>query len=120
MMAFWVLTLAAVMGAALAYVHVARAWRRAWYVAAAHGAIGAIGFLLLILSPQVPDPLAVEHGVAPFVAYALWLFGVALLVGLGIATLSLRTRRSRGLLIAIHATVAVCAYALLLAYRALG
>lgn len=117
---FWTLTLAVILGGVLGLLFLMQTRRWPWVVAAVHGAVGAAGLLLLILFPAASDALATERGVAVFPRYSVWLLGIALVAGLGIAFLPIRTRRNRGLLIAVHATIAICAYTLLLAYRALG
>jgi hypothetical protein len=59
-------------------------------------------------------------GVGVFAKYAAVLIGAAWVLGLGLAFWPFRSLRSRGLLIAIHATVAVSGYVLFMAYRSLG
>ncbi|HEY7978117.1 MAG TPA: hypothetical protein VID67_07975 [Rhizomicrobium sp.] len=117
--AFWMVTLAAAMGAGLAFLFLKPAPRSA-LLAAVHGIAGASGFGLLIWALQTPDLRADALGVGAFAEYAAVLIGMALVVGLVIGFGPVRIRRSRGLLIAIHGTIAVSGFVLLMAYRSLG
>jgi hypothetical protein len=79
----------------------------------AHGIVGAIGLGCLLFALQGP-PRGVATGVGSFGTLGAVLLGAALLTGL-----TLLIRRS-GLVMAVHAGLAITAYVLLLAWNALG
>jgi hypothetical protein len=79
----------------------------------AHGVVGAIGLGCLLLALRGP-PRGVDAGVGSFGTLGAVLLGAALLTGL-----TLLIRRN-GLVMAVHAGLAITAYVLLLAWSALG
>lgn len=84
-----------------------------------HGLVGAAGFGLLIVAlrgPRRSDAM----GVGSFGIVALVLFGIALTLGPFIPPLTRRAPRFAGLLLAVHATVAITAYVLFLAWASIG
>ena len=118
-LAFWIVTLSVVLGAALAFLFLRPVWSAPPLVGATHGILGTFGLAVLALALKSgANPAA--HGMAAFEKYAAILFAGAWLIGLVIAFLPLQTRRSIGFLIAVHATVALFGYVILLAYWALG
>jgi len=119
-LAFWIVTLAVVMGAGLAVLFLRPVWPRSTWLAAIHGLVGTGGLVLLVLALNTPDPRADMLGVGPFAKFAAFAIGAAWLLGLGLAFWRFRTPRSRGVLIAIHAGLAVFGYVLFMAYRSLG
>ena len=90
-----------------------------WTLGALHGVVGTAGLGALLLALRGP-PRGVLTGVTSFGAIAAVLAAGALTVGLGIAVLARRGRGGVGLAIAVHATLAITAYVILLAYAALG
>jgi hypothetical protein len=115
--AFWVLTLAVVVGSALALWHLRAAEGGARPPVAAgltHGVIGTIGLGMLLVALRGP-PRGVGAGVGSFGTVSAVLFAGALLSGIVMLLL-----RRRGLLIAIHAGIAISGYVLVLAWDALG
>jgi hypothetical protein len=80
-----------------------------------HGIFGAVGLGLLIVAlrgPRRGDAM----GVGSFGIAASVLFGIALTFGPFIPLLMKRAPRFAGLLMATHATLAITAYVLLLAW----
>ena len=80
----------------------------------AHGIVGALGLVLLLLALRGPVRGAAS-GVASFGALSAWLCGGALLTG-GI----MFWLKNKGPVMAIHAGIAISGYVLLLAWNALG
>jgi hypothetical protein len=118
-LAFAILSAAVLLGAVLASMHL-RGWRRpAWAVGATHGVLGLAGLLALWRALGGP-PRGVLTGVSAFGSIAAWLAVIALLLGLGVLVAVRRGAPATGLVIAVHATVAVTAYVMLAAYVALG
>ena len=85
-------------------------------VGAVHGLLGASGLSALILSLVNGAGTGDRYGTASFGPAAAILAALAALAGAGIALLGRRTPRRIGLLIGVHASLAVTAYVLLLAY----
>jgi hypothetical protein len=84
-------------------------------IAIAHGIFGAFGLGLLIVALQGPRR-GDAMGVGSFGIAASVLFGLALALGPFFSLLMKRTPRVAGLVMATHATVAITAYVLLLAW----
>ena len=114
-LAFWILAATVVFGSALAFLHLRAAKLPPWPVGALHGMAGATGLVVLILALQAPARGA-EYGVSAFGPAAAVLVALALVMGLVVLILARRFRRTSGLVIAIHSTIAVTAFVLLLAY----
>ena len=114
-LAFWILAATGVFGSALAFLHLRAAKLPPWPVGALHGRAGAAGLVVLILALQGPARGA-EYGVSAFGPAAAALVALALVMGLVVLILARRFRRTSGLVIAIHSTIAVTAFVLLLAY----
>ena len=85
----------------------------------AHGLAGASGLALLIGALQGPRR-GDAMGVGSFGTAAATLFGIALTLGLLIPLLANRSTRVAGVIIAAHATIAVTAFVLLLAWASIG
>jgi hypothetical protein len=85
-------------------------------VGAVHGLLGASGLSALILSLVSGAGTGDRYGTASFGPAAAILAALAALAGAGIALLGRRTPRRIGVLIGVHASLAVTAYVLLLAY----
>jgi hypothetical protein len=113
--AFWILTLAVAAGSVLALWHLRAADgtpRPPLAAGIAHGVVGAAGLAMLLLSLQGPAR-GVAAGVGSFGALSAVLFAGALLTG-GVLLL-----RRKGVVMAIHAGIAITGYVLLLAWHSL-
>jgi len=117
-LAFAILSAAVAAGIVLALLHL-RGTPPRGAVGVLHGMAGAAGLLALLLALRGP-PRGVLTGVASFGAIAAVVAAVALAVGLVVAALARRSHRAVGLLIGTHATLAITAYVLLIAYVSLG
>jgi hypothetical protein len=80
----------------------------------AHGVVGAAGLAILLLALRGPAR-GVGAGVGSFGTIAAVLFAAALLSGVGLLLLY-----RKGIVIAIHAGIAISGYVLLLAWSSLG
>jgi len=80
-----------------------------------HGLFGAAALVALIVTLGGP-PRGVAMGVSSFGRIAAWLLGTALLVGLVIVAVRLRTRRVPAFVIGVHATIAISGIVMLAAY----
>jgi hypothetical protein len=118
LLAFAILSATVAAGIALALLHL-RGSPPHWLAGALHGVAGAAGLAALLLALRGP-PRGVLTGVASFGTVAATLAAIALVAGLAIAALARRSHRAVGLLIAAHATLAITAYVLLVAYVSLG
>ena len=85
-------------------------------IGAVHGLLGASGLCALIFALVSGIGTGDRYGTASFGPAAAMLAALAVLAGAGIALLRRRTARSIGLLLVVHASLAVTAYVLLLAY----
>jgi hypothetical protein len=83
-----------------------------------HGLIGAAGFGLLIMTLQGPRR-GDAMGVGSFGIFAAVLFGLGLAIGPCIPVLAKRTPRLAGVVIATHASLAVTAFVLFLAWASM-
>ena len=117
-LAFAILSATVAAGVVLALLHL-RGLPRRTVAGALHGVAGATGLAVLLLALRGP-PRGVLTGVASFGAIAAVLAAVALVVGLAVPVLARRARGGTGLVIAAHATFAITAYVLLMAYVSLG
>jgi len=85
-------------------------------IGAVHGLLGVSGLCVLIFALMSSAGAGDRYGTASFGPAAAVLAALAVLVGVGIALLGRKAPRGSGLLIVVHASVAVTAYVLLLAY----
>jgi hypothetical protein len=111
------LTVAVAAGSALALWHLRAAdgaTRPPVAAGIAHGVVGAAGLALLLLALRGPAR-GVGAGVGSFGTVAAVLFVAALLTGIVMLLL-----RRKGVVMAIHAGVAITGYVLLLAWSSLG
>lgn len=115
--AFYVLCVTVALGSALAIPYFRGAVRRLpWPIGLVHGLLGAGGLavVLLALRRGLPPSAMGTTGFAPAAAVLL---AVALALGLSIA---LRRRRPPGLLVAIHASLAIAGFVVLWTLVSLG
>jgi hypothetical protein len=119
-LSFGVLLIVGLLGSALAAMHlrVGGAPPRGLF-GALHGLLGAIGFAMLLLALRGPTRGA-AMGVAAFGRIAAALLAIALIAGVGILILRLRHQPMTGLMIGIHATIAVGGIVILAAYTLIG
>jgi len=110
-----ILMLAALLGSVLAAFH----RQPGWLPGALHGLLGVIGFVLLLLALRGP-PRGEALGIGSFGRIAAVLLALALLAGLATLVSRLRYRRLPGLLIGIHATIAITGVVILAAYALVG
>ena len=80
-----------------------------------HGLLGTVGLAVLLLALRGP-PHGLAMGVGSFGRVAASILAVALLAGLVIVARYFRRRRPPGLLIGIHATLAISGIVILAAY----
>jgi hypothetical protein len=120
-LSFVLLLIAALLGTALAALHLRAGNHRPprWLLGALHGSLGIVGLGVLLLALHGP-PHGEAMGVGAFGRIAAVLLAVALLVGLAVLAARLRYRRVPGLVIGIHATIAVSGVVILAAYTLVG
>lgn len=112
------LTIAVIVGTVLALWHmraIKPEQRPPLVVGIAHGAVGMAGFIALMFALRGP-PRGVAAGAATFGPASAVLFAFALLAGVAILLL----RRRAPITIAVHAGLAICAYALFFTWNSLG
>ena len=118
--AFVILGIAVLLGCLLAVLYLRTEGAAApWPLAALHGLVAVGGLFCLALA--LCGPLrGVEQGTASFGIIAVTLIGSAALIGVGSLVAHLLKRRLSGILIGIHATLAVGGFVILAAYVFLG
>jgi hypothetical protein len=116
--AFWLLTATVAIGVMMATGYLGRARLLARpTVPILHGLLGLAGLAVLVIALRGGAAAGSDrYGTAPFAPAAAVLAGFAVIVGLIVARLGRRPGRKVGFLIGAHATLAVTAYALLLAF----
>ncbi|MGA3403693.1 MAG: hypothetical protein ABSC95_31155 [Acetobacteraceae bacterium] len=121
LLSFVLLLIAALLGTALAALHLRAGNVRppGWPFGALHALLGTVGLVALLLALRGP-PRGEVVGVGGFGRIAAVLLAVALLAGLAVLAARLRYRRVPGLVIGIHATIAVSGVVILAAYTLLG
>jgi hypothetical protein len=118
--AFAVLLIAAVLSGVLAVSHVRGGTATlGWGGGVLHGVTGCAGLVALLVGFAGPPHVEVM-GVGGFGRAATVLLALALLAGLAIVLTLLRRRRVPGLLIGIHAKIAVSRVVILAAYALVG
>lgn len=118
--AFTVLGIAVLLGSVLAILHLRDgATPPPWPLGALHGLIALAGLGLLGLALRGP-PRGLDQGTGSFGTIAAALIALAALVGLAQLAARLRKRRLSGMLIGIHATLAIGGFVILLAYVLVG
>jgi hypothetical protein len=115
--AFVILTGAVLLGAGLAGLHLRSEGRAAapWPLAALHGLLAIGGLSCLALALRGP-PRGLDQGTASFGMISMTLIALAALVGLGLLSAHILKRRVPGIMIGIHATLAVSGFVVLAAY----
>jgi hypothetical protein len=116
-----VLGIALLLGSVLAVLHLQTdgAVGPPWMLAALHGLVAVAGLGCLLLALRGP-PRVLDHGTAGFGTIAAVLIAAAALLGAGFLATRLLRRRPLGLLIGIHATLAVSGFVILTAYVLAG
>jgi hypothetical protein len=119
-LSFGLLLIAGLLGGALGALHM-RAERSpsGWQFGALHGLLGVAGFVALLFALRGPER-GEAMGVTAFGRIAAVLLASALLAGSAILLARLQHRRVPGLLIGIHATIAVSGIVILAAYTLVG
>lgn len=120
-LAFTVLAVAALIGVGLAalYLRGPSVPRLLAALPLVHGGLGAVGLTLLIIVLRHGLP-PTDNGTAGFGLIAAGFLGLALVLGLLIASVAWRGRRPGGLVVATHASVAIAGFVVLAALVALG
>jgi hypothetical protein len=114
--AFVLLGVAVLLGAGLAVLELRAASAAAPApLKAAHGLLAVAGFVCLLLALHGP-PRGITSGAGSFGGIAAVLLGAAALIGGTILVAHMRKTRRTGLLIGIHATLAVSGFVILAAY----
>ena len=90
-----------------------------WPLGALHGLIALAGLGLLALALRGP-PRGLDQGTGSFGTIAAALIALAALVGLMQLAARLRKKRLPGVLIGVHATLAISGFVVLLAYVLAG
>lgn len=118
--AITLLFIVVLVGSALAVLDIAGGQAtRLWPLAALHGLIAVAGFACLVLALQGPVR-GLGEGTASFGTLSAWLLLAAGLLGANLLAARLRKRRMPGMLIGLHATVAVTGFVVLAAYYFAG
>ena len=118
-LAVWLWAIAVAIGAVMALRFLGERQLASRAVAAVHGTLGAAGLAALLVALATGNGAGNRYGTAAFGPAAAVLATVAVIIGLTIALRGRSRPRGPGLLIGIHATVAVTAAVLLLAYAVL-
>jgi hypothetical protein len=120
-LSFGLLLVTGLIGSVLGVAHLrgGAGARPGWRVGVLHASLGAAGLGTLLLSLSGP-PRGAEMGVAAFGRISATLIAITLIVGLSILFLRLRRRRLPGLIIAMHATLAISGITVLAAYVLMG
>lgn len=116
-LAFILLTIAVLVGSALAVLHLHSegAAIAPWPFAVLHGLLAIVGLCCLALSLRGP-PRGLEQGTASFGKIATALIILAALAGIGLLAGRVLKRRIAGITVGIHATLAVAGFVILAAY----
>jgi hypothetical protein len=119
--AFVILAVAVLLGSVLAALHLQTEGRAAapWRLAALHGLLAISGLGCLALALRGP-PRGLAQGTASFGTIAATLITMAALVGGGLLAAHVFKRRIAGIMIGVHATLAVSGFVILAAYVFVG
>ena len=115
--AFIILGVVVLLGSVIAVLHlrVNAATMPPWPLAALHGLLAVGGLCCLALALRGP-PRGLDQGTASFGIIATALITLAALVGAGLLATHILKRRIAGIMIGIHATLAVSGFVILTAY----
>ncbi len=121
LLSFVLLLLATLLGTVLAGLHLRsrRAGPPHWAGGALHGVLGVAGLGALLLALRGP-PRGEAMGVGGFGDIAAVLLAIAVVAGLAALVARRRYRRVPGLVIGIHASIAVSGVVILAAYTLVG
>ena len=119
--AFVILAVAVLLGSVLAVLHLQTEGRATppWRLAALHGLLAINGLCCLALALRGP-PRGLEQGTASFGLIATALIALAALVGGWLFAAHVFKRRIAGIMIGVHATLAVSGFVILAAYVFVG
>jgi len=118
--AFVILGVAVLLGSGLAVLHLqTERSTPPWSLAALHGLLAVGGLSCLALALRGP-PRGLEYGVASFGIIAASLITLAALIGVALLATRIFKTRIAGIMIGIHATLAVGGFVILAAYVLLG
>jgi len=118
-LAFWILSITVALGTLLAIDFLCSGKLSRWIAGAAHGVLGASGLVTLALASAHIRNVGAQGDLSSFASAALAIGLLALVLGFAIVLLKRRPHRSIGLVIGAHATCAIAAYVILLAYVSL-
>ena len=119
--AFVILTVVVMLGSVLAVLHLRIEGHTAppWPLAALHGLLAIVGLCCLALALRGP-PRGLDQGTASFGTIAAALITMAALVGVGLLAAHVFKRRIAGIMVGVHATLAVSGFVVLAAYVFVG
>jgi hypothetical protein len=118
--AFVILGVAVLIGSVLAVLHLQTGSSTPpWSLAALHGLLAVGGLSCLALALRGP-PRGLDQGVASFGIVATSLITLAALIGVALLAKRIFKTRISGMMIGIHATLAVSGFVILTAYVLLG
>jgi hypothetical protein len=119
--AFVILGTTVLLGSVLAVLHLRTDGAAAppWKLAALHGLLAIAGLSCLVLALRGP-PRGLDQGTASFGIIAAALIALAALFGAGFLATHLLKRRLVGILIGVHATLAVGGFVILAVYVLAG
>jgi hypothetical protein len=119
--AFIILAVAVFLGSVLAVLHLQTEGRATphWGLPALHGLLAISGLCCLALALRGP-PRGLDQTTASFGLIAAALFTMAALVGGGLLAAHVFKKRIAGIMIGIHATLAVSGFVILAAYVFVG
>ena len=119
--AFVILAVAVLLGSVLAVLHLQTEGRATppWRLATLHGLLAISGLGCLALALRGP-PRGLDYGTASFGTIAAALITMAALVGGGLLAARVFKRRIAGIMIGVHATLAVSGFVILAAYVFVG
>src|SRR5215469_10797960 len=118
--AFIILGIAVLLGSVLAVLHLqTESSTPAWSLPALHGLLAVGGLSCLALALRGP-PRGLDQGVASFGIVATSLITLAALIGVALLSKRIFKTRISGMMIGIHATLAVGGFVILTAYVLLG
>jgi hypothetical protein len=119
-LSFGLLLSTAALGSLLAALHLRTGSASAgWIPGALHGVCGLVGLIVLLFALRGP-PRGETMGVASFGRIAALLLTIAPGAGLAIRVVRLRRHPMTGLIIGIHATIAIGGIVILAAYTLVG